>query len=94
MKLQIHILLLTLLVLAGCRKQDIEPEPVGDPVPHEAGPDKTWQQLTDRFSLAVSVIHGSCRACEEKVKQSGTGFRINAGAHHDKAFRRSRVDRH
>ncbi|MBN9297320.1 MAG: fasciclin domain-containing protein [Filimonas sp.] len=39
------------LALAGitclsCRKQDILPEPVGEPIPYK-GADKTWQQLLD-----------------------------------------------
>ncbi|WP_429063245.1 hypothetical protein [Chitinophaga sp. W2I13] len=66
MKLQIHVLLLLLLVAAGCRKQDIEPEPVGNPVPHEAGPDKTWQQLLAALRIPVSVRHGNCPAWMKK----------------------------
>lgn len=74
MKLQIHILLLTLLVLAGCRKQDIEPEPVGDPVPHEAGPDKTWQQLLTASPYTRFRDAWQLSGMEEKVKQSGASF--------------------
>ncbi|MGF6850193.1 putative surface protein with fasciclin (FAS1) repeats [Chitinophaga sp. W3I9] len=74
MKLQIHVLLLLLLVAAGCRKQDIEPEPVGNPVPHEAGPDKTWQQLLAASPYTRFREAWQLSGMDEKVKQSGSGF--------------------
>jgi len=73
MKLQIPLLLLILLAFAACRKQDIEPEPVGEPVPHEAGPDKTFQQLLATSSYTRFRDAWQRSGMDAKVKESGSG---------------------
>ncbi|SEW53916.1 fasciclin domain-containing protein [Chitinophaga arvensicola] len=74
MKLQLPVLLLILLAFVACRKQDIEPEPVGEPVPHEAGPDKTWQELLATSSYTRFRDAWQRSGMEARLKQSGSGF--------------------
>ncbi|MBS0027547.1 fasciclin domain-containing protein [Chitinophaga sp. 22321] len=71
---KIPLLLLFLLAFAACRKQDIEPEPVGEPVPHESGPDKTWQQQLTASSYTRFREAWQRSGMDQKVKQDGAGF--------------------
>lgn len=71
---KISLLLLLLLAFAACRKQDIEPEPVGEPVPHESGPGKTWQQQLTASSYTRFHEAWQRSGMDQKVKQDGAGF--------------------
>ncbi|MDR6567463.1 fasciclin domain-containing protein [Chitinophaga ginsengisegetis] len=71
---KISLLLLLLLAFAACRKQDIEPEPVGEAVPHESGPDKTWQQQLAVSSYTYFREAWQRSGMDQKVKQDGAGF--------------------
>jgi uncharacterized surface protein with fasciclin (FAS1) repeats len=71
---RISLLLLLLLAFAACRKQDIEPEPVGEPVPHESGPGKTWQQQLAASSYTRFREAWQRSGMDQKVKEDGAGF--------------------
>lgn len=71
---RISLLLLLLLSFAACKKQDIEPEPVGEAVPHAPGPDKTWQQQLAASPYARFREAWQRAGMDDKVKQSGAGF--------------------
>jgi uncharacterized surface protein with fasciclin (FAS1) repeats len=74
MTARISLLLLLILAFAACRKQDIEPEPVGEPVPHGAGPDKTWQQQLAASSYTRFREAWQHSGMDQKVKVGGAGF--------------------
>lgn len=74
MTARISLLLLLILAFAACRKQDIEPEPVGEPVPHGAGPDKTWQQQLATSPYARFREAWQHSGMDQKVKQGGSGY--------------------
>ncbi|HEY9258118.1 fasciclin domain-containing protein [Chitinophaga sp.] len=71
---RISLGLLLILAVAACRKQDIEPEPVGAPVPHGAGPDKTWQQQLAASSYTRFREAWQHSGMDQKVKEAGAGF--------------------
>jgi uncharacterized surface protein with fasciclin (FAS1) repeats len=74
MKSKISLLLLLVLAFAACRKQDIEPEPVGAAVPHGPGPDKTWQQQLAASSYTRFREAWQHSGMDAKVKQGGAGY--------------------
>lgn len=71
---RISLLLLLILAVTACRKQDIEPEAVGEAVPHGTGPDKTWQQQLAASSYTRFREAWQHSGMEEIVKKDGAGF--------------------
>ncbi|MFB6456438.1 fasciclin domain-containing protein [Chitinophaga sp. Hz27] len=53
MKSFLLYLLPVFLLLAACSKQDIEPAPIGQPVPGEKGADKTWQEVINNTTYTL-----------------------------------------
>ncbi len=65
--------LLIATVLFACRKEDIMPEPVGEPVPY-SGADKTWQQLIDQSSYTYFQQAWKRSGMEALVKKYGSAY--------------------
>ncbi|MBO9727303.1 MAG: fasciclin domain-containing protein [Chitinophaga sp.] len=71
---RISLLLLLLLSFAACKKQDIEPEPVGEAIPYKPGPDKTWQQQLAASPYTRFREAWQRAGMDETVKKGGAGF--------------------
>ncbi|NLR81412.1 fasciclin domain-containing protein [Chitinophaga eiseniae] len=85
MKLPIYLLLLLLLGVSACRKQDLEPEPIGEPVAPPPGPDKTWQQLLETSPYSYFREAWKHSGMDAMLKQNGSAY-FTLLVPEDKAF--------
>ncbi len=67
------LLLLALLAILSCRKEDIQPEPIGEPVPYKDA-DKTWQQLLEQSSCTYFRKAWERSAMNKRLADKGSAF--------------------